>query len=197
MVLARQVVLRRKTLQRAVKKSRPGQPFCHRVPALGAAWRASASFAHSVEVFDGRPYVVLELISGGRLNRWIGSPRLNESASHPALSFAWVWSTPRQGLHCHRDIKPANLMVTEDERSRSPTSGSARISEEMVGVFARNFPTARFLFLEQLPEFQPIICTDPRDRDPDQNSTGQRCAQSRREARQYRRGCRFCLFRSQ
>src|SRR5262245_52053848 len=33
--------------------------------------------AHSVEIIDSRPYVVLELIQGGDLNRWIGTPRLN------------------------------------------------------------------------------------------------------------------------
>src|SRR5690242_4808895 len=33
--------------------------------------------AYSVEVFDGLPYVVLELVQGGDLNRWIGTPRLD------------------------------------------------------------------------------------------------------------------------
>ena len=33
--------------------------------------------AHAVEVIDGRPYVVLELIQGGDLNRWIGTRRLD------------------------------------------------------------------------------------------------------------------------
>ncbi len=33
--------------------------------------------AYSVEVIEGRPYVVLELIQGGDLNRWIGTRRLD------------------------------------------------------------------------------------------------------------------------
>ena len=79
--------------------------------------------AHSVEVFDGRPYVVLELIQGGDLNRWIGTPRLD--LGEP-LRFGYQFCLGmehalRQGLHCHRDIKPGNLMVTEDGTSRSRT----------------------------------------------------------------------------
>ena len=33
--------------------------------------------AHAVEIIDGKPYVVLELVQGGDLVRWIGSPRLD------------------------------------------------------------------------------------------------------------------------
>ena len=76
--------------------------------------------AHSVEIIDGRPYVALELIQGGELSRWIGTPRLDLTARAAAdLRLpvpAWgCRNTPsRQGLHCHRDIKPGNLLVTED-----------------------------------------------------------------------------------
>ena len=66
--------------------------------------------AHSVEIFDGRPYVVLELIQGGELNRWIGTPRLD---LRQAVRFGYQFCLGmehalRQGLHCHRDVKPAN-----------------------------------------------------------------------------------------
>ena len=92
--------------------------------------------AHSVEVFDGRPYVVLELIQGGDLNRWIGTPRLDLVQ---ALRFGYQFCLGmehalRQGLHCHRDIKPANLMVTEDGTLKITDFGLARISEEMIAV---------------------------------------------------------------
>src|SRR5262249_5545250 len=33
--------------------------------------------ADSVEIIDDRPYVVLELVQGGDLNRWVGTPRLD------------------------------------------------------------------------------------------------------------------------
>ncbi len=121
--------------------------------------------AHSVEVFDGRPYVVLELIQGGDLNRWIGSRRLDLEQS---LRFGHQFCLGlehalRQGLHCHRDIKPANLLVTEDGKLKITDFGLARISEEMIAV-RQELPDGSIPLAES-SKLQPIIWTDPRDRD--------------------------------
>jgi serine/threonine protein kinase len=121
--------------------------------------------AHSVEVFDGRPYVVLELIQGGDLNRWIGSRRLDLGQ---ALRFGYQFCLGlehalRQGLHCHRDIKPANLLVTEDGTLKITDFGLARISEEMIAI-RQELPDGSIPLAEPT-KLQPIIWTDPRDRD--------------------------------
>jgi serine/threonine protein kinase len=121
--------------------------------------------AHSVEIFDGLPYVVLELIQGGDLNRWIGTPRLDLVQ---ALRFSYQFCLGmehalRQGLHCHRDIKPANLMITEEGRLKITDFGLARISEEMMGV-TRELPDGSIPLAEPAKS-QPIIWSDPRDRD--------------------------------
>ena len=119
--------------------------------------------AHSVEVIDGRPYVVLELIQGGELSRWIGTRRLSLAQ---ALRFGCQFCLGmehalRQGLHCHRDIKPGNLLVTEDGTLKITDFGLARVSEELVVNPAEL--AAGSIPLSESTTAQPIVWTDPRD----------------------------------
>jgi serine/threonine protein kinase len=121
--------------------------------------------AHSVEVIESRPYVVLELVQGGDLNRWIGTPRLD---LRQALRFGYQFCLGmehalRQGLHCHRDIKPGNLLVTEDGTLKITDFGLARVSEEMMGVRPGMELADGSIPLADSTSTQQIIWTDPRD----------------------------------
>src|SRR5262249_10352756 len=119
--------------------------------------------AYSVEIIDERPYVLLELIQGGDLYRWIGTPRLDLPR---ILRFGHQFCVGmehalRQGLHCHRDIKPGNLLVTEDETLKITDFGLARVCEEMVAA-RPELPDGSIPLTEPSVR-QPIIWTDPRD----------------------------------
>jgi len=121
--------------------------------------------AHAVEIIEGRPYVILELVQGGDLTRWIGTPRLDLSR---ALRFGCQFClgmehAKRQGLHCHRDVKPGNLLITEDGTLKITDFGLARVCEEMVAV-RPELPDGSIPLTECVPP-QPIIWTDPRDQD--------------------------------
>jgi serine/threonine protein kinase len=119
--------------------------------------------AYSVEIIDGLPYVALELIQGGDLYRWIGTPKLDLPR---ILRFGYQFCVGlehalRQGLHCHRDIKPGNLLVTEDGTLKITDFGLARVCEEMVAVRAE-LPDGSIPLAEPTVR-QTITWTDARD----------------------------------
>jgi serine/threonine protein kinase len=119
--------------------------------------------AHAVEMIEGHPYVILELVQGGDLTRWIGTPRLDVSQ---ALRFAYQFClglehATRQGLQCHRDVKPGNLLITEDGTLKITDFGLARVCEELVGAGPELSDGS--IPLADCTLSQPIIWTDPRD----------------------------------
>ncbi len=121
--------------------------------------------AHAVEIIEGRPYVILELVQGGDLTRWIGTPRLDLAQ---AIRFGYQFClgmehATRQGLHCHRDVKPGNLLITEDGTLKITDFGLARVCEEMVAV--RPELTDGSIPLADCVVRQPIIWTDAHDQE--------------------------------
>jgi serine/threonine protein kinase len=119
--------------------------------------------AHSVEVIDALPYVVLELIQGGELTRWIGSTKLDllQTLRFGIQFCVGMEHALRQGLQCHRDIKPGNLLVTEEGVLKITDFGLARVSEEMLAVGVELADGS--IPLSETPRASQIIWTDPRD----------------------------------
>ncbi len=85
--------------------------------------------------FEGRPFLVMELLEGETLRRYIGSQPVNPEK---ALDFAIQLTRALEAAHAkgivHRDIKPANVMITPQGQVKVLDFGLAKIGSAISGA---------------------------------------------------------------
>ncbi|MEX2620198.1 MAG: Stk1 family PASTA domain-containing Ser/Thr kinase [Egibacteraceae bacterium] len=120
--------------------------------------RASASMSHPnvVGVYDtgaddGRPYIVMEYVSGQSLREVLRRARLSpDRAAEIATDAARALHYAHERGLVHRDVKPGNIMVAEDGRVKVTDFGIARaMSSETVTQTAAILGTAAYVAPEQ------------------------------------------------
>jgi WD40 repeat protein/tetratricopeptide (TPR) repeat protein len=110
--------------------------IAHRFTQEALAWvnlevHPNVTQAWFVETIQGRPFLLLEYVSGGDLGKWISTPRLTEDLPQ-VLRFAIQFCdgmihAMSKGIKTHRDIKPQNCLITEDCTLKVTDFGLAKV----------------------------------------------------------------------
>ena len=89
--------------------------------------------AVAVEQLDGKPHILLELVTGGDLRRRIGTPALDvPHILDLGVQFCLGMDhAVKRGLRCHRDVKPGNLLLSPDGTLKITDFGLAVIRDEL------------------------------------------------------------------
>ena len=87
---------------------------------------------HDAGEFDGRQYLVTELVDGGTLRDWTRDPRHGWRQSVELLiGVADALAAAHQAGILHRDIKPENILITKSGYAKLADFGLAKILEEV------------------------------------------------------------------
>lgn len=95
---------------------------------------------------DGRPYFVMELVDGLRIDEWADRKRLDvEARLKLLLEVMDAVEHAHRHLVVHRDLKPSNILVRDDGAVKLLDFGIARLLDEPSGEAAATRTGHRFL----------------------------------------------------
>ena len=87
--------------------------------------------AYSVQEIEAKPYILLELVTGGSLRRWIGTPQLDvPQVLRFGVQFCLgMEHAVSKGLKCHRDLKPENILISDGGTLKVTDFGLAKVRD--------------------------------------------------------------------
>ena len=92
--------------------------------------------ARFVQTVEGTPFIFLEYVHGGDLNRLVGSPQLTGDLSQVlrlAVQFCDGMNyAVSKGVKAHRDIKPQNCLLAQDGTLKVTDFGLAKAFDEVL-----------------------------------------------------------------
>ena len=118
--------------------------FEQEAQAAGALNHPNILAIYDVDVHDGSPYVVSELLQGSTLRSSInGAPLHIRKATDYAMQIAHGLAAAHEKGIIHRDLKPENLFITKDGRVKILDFGLAKLTEPQTNGPSTDLPTRR------------------------------------------------------
>src|SRR5262245_3042017 len=109
--------------------------FEQEAQAAGALNHPNILVIHHIDVHDGAPYIVSELLEGETLRERMGGVALSHrKALDYALQIAQGLAAAHEKGIVHRDLKPENLFITKDGRLKILDFGLAKLNSTGDGI---------------------------------------------------------------
>jgi serine/threonine protein kinase len=107
--------------------------FEREAKSLAKMSHANIVKVHDFGDYDGAPYLVMELLTGGTLKAFTGQPMPYQEAACLLEPIARALAYAHQQGVLHRDVKPANILIAENGEPILTDFGIAKLLENEEG----------------------------------------------------------------